>query len=154
MKNAAKVVIIIGLVLGTIGGSIALLSLAFGDTLIKTITQNQSQLPANSLQAIEGLKKATDKSPSHIMYLVSDLFVIVAGGVLGLLAAFASKKRSWRTVFAAIAILSGLGLLAFHHWIAAAAYAIGGFLLVILDEKDTNESKESPPGTGCDGRNA
>ena len=149
MRNAAKVILIVGLVLGTISGSLQVFTLVFGDTMLKTINQNQSQLPANSLQGIEALKKATDKSLSHILYISSGLLVIIAGGVLGIVAAYVSKKKIWTTIFGAASIVAGLGLLAFHHWIAAAAYIIGGFFLIIMNEKEAGKDGDASQGTGA-----
>jgi hypothetical protein len=131
-----KVILIIGIVLGTIGSLLQIFTVAFGDTILATINKSKSQLPANLAQVQENLKKAADKSFSHVLYIIGDLAVIIAGGVFGLIAASSDSKRLWKTIFSCATITVGLGLLAFRNWVCAVVYILGGFLLIIFNEKE------------------
>jgi hypothetical protein len=142
MRTMAKVIVIIGLALGVLGGIAAVVTLAFGDSLMETFNRNRAQMTPTLLQAQEGLKKATDRSPAHIAAVVGQLALIIVGGTLGLLALSSDTSRTAKTVFACITIAAGLGLLGFQSWIPAAAYVLGGFISLVAAD---SRKRISPP---------
>jgi hypothetical protein len=146
MRKLSIVVLIIGLALGTIGGILRFVTLFYGDSMLQALKTSQVELTPTMLQAQESLKKATDKSLSHVLSLVGDLAIIIAGGTLALVAASADTKKKWRIPLACAAIAAGLGLLAFRNWVCAVAYILGGFLLLTLSEKPAEDPNAPMPG--------
>jgi hypothetical protein len=108
MKTAAKVIIIAGLVLGSLGGLFRVALLFTGEGMLETIGKSADQTDPNFLIAKQGLEQASAKTALNI------------GSIAGSI----------------VLILAGVGLLVLQSYISAGAYIIGGFLLLVYSDKE------------------
>ena len=136
MKTLAKVLIIIGLVLGSLGGLFRVALLFTGEGLLETIEKSADQTDASFLIAKQGLEQASAKTALNIGSIAGSIVLILAGGILGLLAAAADTGKKAKLVFGIIMIVAGIGLLVLQSYVCAGAYIIGGFLLLVYSDKE------------------
>ena len=135
MKTAATVLLVIGLGLGIIGGAMRILTVVFGDTIVRAIQTSQSQVPGNADQVQAGVRKAADRSFGHVLAIAGDLALVLVGGVGGLVVCTSRRKGTWRTVLSGVVIAAGIALLLLQSCVSAGAYIIGGFLTLITSER-------------------
>jgi hypothetical protein len=140
MKTVAKVLLIVGLALGLLGGLSRILPLFYGDTMLQALKGSPTQMQGNVLLAQEGIKQASARTVSNILAISGNLALVLAGGTFGLLALASGTAKVWRIVFSIVALASGLGLIAMRSWICAGAYMIAGFVLLM-----TSDSKSGAP---------
>ncbi len=136
MKKAAKVIIIVGFVLGSLGGLFRVSLLFTGEGMLETIEKSADQTDPNFLLAKQGLEQASAKTALNIGSIAGAVVLILAGWILGLLAAAADTGRKTKLVFTIITIVAGVGLLVLQSYICAGAYLIGGFLLLVYSDKE------------------
>lgn len=136
MKTAAKVIIIAGLVLGSLGGLFRVALLFTGEGMLETIGKSADQTDPNFLIAKQGLEQASAKTALNIGSIAGSIVLILAGGILGLLAAASDMEKKAKLVFTIITIVAGIGLLVLQSYISAGAYIIGGFLLLVYSDKE------------------
>jgi hypothetical protein len=142
MKTAATVLLIIGLALGTIGGAMRVLTVVFGDSIVRAVQSSQARIPGNADQVRAGVRRAADRSPGHLLAVAGDLALVLVGGALGLVACTSKRTGIWRTVLTGVVVASGIALLLLQSWVSAGAYIIGGFLVLV-----TGDRAEEPGGT-------
>jgi hypothetical protein len=130
MKNAAVALLVIGLVLGTMSVASGIVTLVFADRLNDLVTQGLEKSINDSSRITEGLRRATDRSIGHILDLAARLAVVAAGGALGLVAV-SRRRGAARFVLGSCTIAAGLGLFGLHMWVSAAAFLVGGLLIVL-----------------------
>jgi hypothetical protein len=133
MKTAAMVLLVIGLALGTIGGTMRVLTVVFGDTIVRAVRSNRGQLPGDAEQVQAGVMRASDRSPWHLLAVGADLALVLAGGAMGIVVCASRRTGAWRTVLSGLVIASGIALLLLQSWVSAGAYAIGGVLTLIQE---------------------
>ncbi len=149
MRIAARVIIIIGLVLG----SFTLLSRVYiffaADGLIQTMDQYADRIPqtTNIDLAKAALEQASERSFANIGSLCLLAAMTIAGGVLGLLASASDAKKKTALVLAFITTGAGVVLLIVRTWVCGGAYVLAGvFLLLALTSNEKKEaSPEAPP---------
>ncbi|HET6486590.1 MAG TPA: hypothetical protein VFH83_09240 [Spirochaetia bacterium] len=143
MKTLSKVLLIIGLVLGCLGGLSRIATVALGDTIMATLRGSGAQLQGNYSVAQKGLEQATAKTFSNIASIAGNLLLVLVGGALGLLACAEDTDRKWKVVFSLVALAAGLGLLAMRSWVCAGAYVIGGCLSLLAVDRPAGPAKDS-----------
>jgi len=131
MKTAAIVLLVIGLSLGTIGGAARVLAVVFGDSIARAAKSNEGRLPSHTLQVQEGVRRAADRSPGHLLAVAGNLALVLAGGAIGIAACTLRRPGVLRTILGVVVIACGIGLLLLESWVAAGAYVIGGFLAIV-----------------------
>jgi hypothetical protein len=140
MKTAATVLLVIGLAMGLIGGTMRVLTVVFGDTIVRAVQSNRGQLPGNAEQVQAGVARAADRSLGHVLAIAGDLALVLAGGATGIVVCTSRRTGAWRTVLSGLVIASGIALLLLQSWVSAGAYVIGGFLsLVTVDWAEKTE---------------
>jgi hypothetical protein len=132
MKAAATVLLVIGLALGTIGGTMRVLTVVFGDTIVRAVQSNRGQLPGDAEQVQAGVARAADRSPGHLLAIAGDLALVLAGGAIGIVVCTSRRTGALRTVLSGLVIASGIALLLLQSWVSAGAYIIGGFLTLVM----------------------
>jgi hypothetical protein len=140
MKTAARVILIVGLVLGLLGGIGRLFPIVFADMLRTSVQSNKARLPENLRQAEEALAKATDQSLLHVLEVAGFIVVAAAGGSLGLLSLASDTGKTGRIIFSVAAMAAGLGMIAFRSWVAAALLIVGGFLSLLSADQKPGQS--------------
>ncbi len=132
MKTAALVLLVIGVALGAIGGTMRVLTVVFGDSILRAVQTNRSQLPGNAEQVQAGVAQAADRSPGHLLAIAGDLALVLVGGAAGIAACTSRRKGPWRMSLSGIAVAAGIALLLLQSWVSAGAYIIGGFLTLVM----------------------
>jgi hypothetical protein len=135
MKKSATVLLIIGLALGTMGGAMRVLTMVFGDTIVRAVQNSTGQLP--------GVRNATDRSAAHVLAIAGDLALVLVGGAAGIVVSTSRRKGVWRTILSGVVVASGIALLLLQSWMSAGAYIIGGFLVLVTG--DLSEETEGTP---------
>ncbi len=131
MMTFSRVLVIIGLMLGVLGGLSGVLTLVFGDALLQTVKNNESMFQGNASYYTDAVKQATARTMANILLVSGRLLLVLVGGTLGLLAAAADTSTRSKTVFSAVVVASGIGLIAMHSWVCAAAYTVGGIVALL-----------------------
>ncbi len=135
--------LVIGLALGTIGGAMRVLTVVFADRIVEAVQASPQLFEGSMARAKGGLRVATDRSPGHLLAIAGNLALVLAGGALGLAGSLTASSVG-RIAMAGAAIAAGIGLLVMRSWVAAGAYLIGGFLLLVVMPPGTDQSP--PPG--------
>ena len=145
MRNASRAILIIGLVFGLLGRFSQLYFVVSGDTIkesLKKLEASGQQVPNYDL-AMANMDKMTDPSLAHILTILGAAACVIAGAVCGLIGGINPPMKVRGGVFGGLAVALGLGLLAFHAWVAAAAYVVGGFLVFLWGSREPENTERA-----------
>ena len=133
MKNVARAFLVIGLVIGGLGAASRLGTFLLADTLTQIARSNESRMPGNYQERLQGLEKATARTPLNILSIAGTIALVALGGTLGLLSLSEGVGTARRAAFLVVAALCGAGLILLHRWAGGAAFALGAvFALIAL----------------------
>ncbi len=118
----------IGLIIGAVTLGSRFLGLFYGERLIGAVQSAASADDPRVQRGLQNLRQAADKSPLHVVTITGMLVLVLAAGVLGLIALGQGTARTTSIVLSAVALVCGLGLFAFRSWAVAAVFTIAGAL--------------------------
>jgi hypothetical protein len=140
MVKTAKIMIIIGFILGGFGAIMQVGSFIFAKPLSEFMQQAAVQQPDAYAPLVEAFQKGTERTLPNILSTFGNLILVAAGGMLGLLAVSAGARNTAVLVYGIATAACGVGLLLTRSWICAAAYIIGGFLLILESNKEETQA--------------
>ena len=140
MVKISKILIIIGLILGGFGAVMQVGSFLFAEPLSDFMRQAGARQPGAYAQLVEAFERGTERTLPNIISTFGNLILVAAGGMFGLLAVAAGARKTAVLVYGIAAAACGVGLLLTRSWICAAAYIIGGFLLILESNKEETQA--------------
>lgn len=120
MKKAAKVLVIIGLVIGLIWAVIGFFGSWFGGAVKAAVIDSSKDVP-----------KTIENTETTMLKMIGGFVVVIAAGVLGIVGSDKDKKRIGTILLGTLTLVGGVVLMIWSNWIAAALYIVAGFLLVL-----------------------
>lgn len=123
MRKAAKILFIIGLVIGLIWATVGFFGTWFGGAVVSTV----EEMSQDSISA-----EATANTSVNIMLrLMGSFVVVIIGGVLGIVGAGKGSQKLKLIVIGFLTIVSGFILFPLSNYITAVIYIVAGLLLFL-----------------------
>ena len=123
MKKAAKILFIIGLIIGLIWATVGFFGTWFGGAVVSTV----EEMSQDSISA-----EATANTSVNIMLrLMGSFVVVIIGGVLGIVGASKKRQKLKLLVLGFLTLISGFILFPLANYITAVIYIVAGLLLLL-----------------------
>ncbi len=123
MKQSAKVLCIIGLVIGIVWSAVGFFGVWFGGAVVATaehMTQGATQADA-----------VMDTTTDIMLKLLGSFMVVIIGGVLGIIGSSSKSSKVKLLVFGFLTVLTGFLLFPLSNYVSSVIYVIAGLLLFL-----------------------